>query len=101
MEMLEFIPIDTFCRQHGIDITFISSLQEFGLIEVMKINEAECIPISQLVEAEKLVRLHGELEINLEGIDVITHLLHRVKDMQAEIQVLKNRLRLYEVNGAE
>lgn len=97
MEIQEFIPIDIFCRQHGIEISFISSLQEFGLIEVMKVEEAECIPLSQLVEAEKIVRLHGDLEINLEGIDVITHLLQKVKDMQTEIQILKNRLRLYEV----
>lgn len=96
MDTQEFIPIDLFCRQHNIGISFISSLQEFGLIDVMQINEAECIPLNQLVEAEKLVRLHGDLEINLEGIDVITHLLHRVKEMQAEIQALKNRLRLYE-----
>ncbi len=97
MEMQEFIPINVFCRQHGIEISFISSLQEFGLIEVMKVAETEYIPLSQLVEAEKMVRLHGDLDINLEGIDVITHLLQRVKDMQAEIQTLKNRLGLYEV----
>jgi len=96
--MQEFIPIDIFCRQHGIEISFMSSLQEFGLIEVTRINEAECIPLSQLVEAEKILRLHGELEINLEGIDVITHLLQRLKEMQSEIQALKNRLRLYESN---
>ncbi len=96
MEMQEFIPIDIFCRQHGIEISFIISLQEFGLIEVMKVEEAECIPLSQLVEAEKMVRLHGDLEINLEGIDVISHLLQKVKDMQTEIQILKNRLLLYE-----
>jgi len=99
MEMQEFIPIDIFCRQHGVEVTFISSLQEFGLIELTMINEAECIPLSQLVEAERLIRLHGDLEINLEGIDVITHLLHRLQEMQAEMQTLKNRLRLYETNG--
>lgn len=99
MEMQEFIPIDIFCRHHGVEISFISSLQEYGLIEVAKINEAECIPIDHLVEAEKLVRLHGDLEINLEGIDVITHLLDRIKGLHAEIQTLKNRLQLYELNG--
>ena len=96
MEMQEFIPIDIFCRQHGIEISFISSLHEFGLIEVMKVDEAECIPINQLVDAEKLVRLHDDLEINLEGIDVITHLLKRINEMQGEIQLLKNKLSLYE-----
>jgi len=96
METQEFIPIDVFCIQHGVEIAFISSLHEFGLIEVVRINEAEYIPVSQLGETEKLLRLHDELEVNLEGIDVITHLLHRVKEMQSEIQLLKNRLRFYE-----
>jgi hypothetical protein len=98
MNMQEFIPIDVFCRQHGIEISFISSLKEFGLIEVISINEAECIPVNQLVEAEKLVRLHDELEINMEGIDVVSHLLARIRHMQDEIVLLKNRLRLYEIN---
>ncbi len=98
MEIQEFVPVDIFCRQHGVQISFISSLHDFGLIEIMKIQEAECIPLTQLVVAEKFVRLHDELHINLEGIDVVNHLLQRVKDMQDEIWVLKNRLRLYETH---
>ncbi len=96
METGEYIPIDVFCRQHGVEISLIGSLHEFGLIEVIRIDETEYIPLYQLGEAEKILRMHGELEINLEGIDVITHLLERVKTMQAEIQLLRNRLRLYE-----
>lgn len=96
MEMQEFIPIDIFCREHGVEITVINALQEYGLIEIAKIEEAEYIQLSQMADAEKLVRLYGELEINLEGIDVIIHLLQRIKNMQAEIQLLRNRLGLYE-----
>ena len=96
MEMQEFIPLDVFCQQHGIEISVISSLEEYGLIEVSRIEEAEYIQLSQLADAEKLVRLYGELDINLEGIDVIIHLLHRIKEMQTEMQLLKNRLSLYE-----
>lgn len=96
MEMQEFIPLDVFCQQHRIEISVISSLEEYGLIEVSRIEEAEYIQLSQLADAEKLVRLYGELDINLEGIDVIIHLLHRIKEMQTEMQLLKNRLSLYE-----
>ena len=96
MDMQSYIPIDVFCRQHGVALSFISSLQEYGLIEIIQVEEAEYLSMEQLGEAEKLLRLHGELAINLEGIDVITHLLQRVKEMQQEIQILKNRLRLYE-----
>ncbi len=99
MKTQEFIPIDFFCRQHGVDMAFISSLQDFGLIEVTCIDETTFIPMSQLAEAERLVRLYGDLEINIEGIDVAIHLLNRISNMQTEIQTLKNRLRLYEVNS--
>lgn len=95
MQAQEFIPIDLFCRHHCVAVSFITSLQEFGLIEITTINEVESIPVNQLVETEKLIRLHNELAINLEGIDVITHLLYRIRMMQEEILTLKNTLDLY------
>lgn len=96
MEMNEFVPIEIFCLQHNIEISFIRSLHEFGLIEITIVNETHCIKENQLVEAEKLIRLHDDLELNIEGIDVVTHLLHRIKEMQNEIRVLKTRINLFE-----
>ena len=90
------IPANEFCASHNIEITFINSLQDAGLIEVTIINETEYIHESQLNELEKIVRLYYELDINLEGIETVTHLLQRINDMQDEIMFLKNRLRLYE-----
>ena len=90
------IPANEFCASHNIEITFINSLQEAGLIEITTINEAEYIHESQLNELEKIVRLYYELDINLEGIETVTHLLQRINDMQNEIMLLKNKLRLYE-----
>jgi hypothetical protein len=90
------IPANEFCTSHNIEITFINSLQDAGLIEVTIINETEYIHESQLNELEKIVRLYYELDINLEGIETVTHLLQRINDMQDEIMFLKNRLRLYE-----
>jgi hypothetical protein len=45
---------------------------------------------------EKIVRLYYDLDINIEGIDAVINLLQRMEDMQHEIVLLKNRLRLYE-----
>ena len=72
------------------------SLQDFGLIELTVMDETSYIHHDQLAEAEKILRLFSELDINLEGIDVIIHLLNRIHSMQLEIQELKNKLRLYE-----
>ena len=49
-----------------------------------------------MAEAEKVVRLYSELNINPEGIDAIVNLLQRIKELDSEIQYLKNRLNLYE-----
>ncbi|MCW3087706.1 MAG: hypothetical protein JWQ78_1092 [Sediminibacterium sp.] len=92
----EFIPIDLLCNQHGIEISFLRSLREYGLVEITTVNEAECIEINSLSQAEKMVRLHGDLGVNLEGIDVITHLLQRITGMQHELMQLRNRLSFYE-----
>jgi len=90
------IPANEFCVYHNIEISFLNSLQEAGLIEITTIEETEYIPESQLTELEKIVRLYYELDINLEGIETVMNLLQRINDMQDEITLLKNRLRLYE-----
>ena len=99
MKKGNMIPANEFCASHNIEITFINSLQEAGLIEITTINRTEYIHESQLNKLEKIVRLYYELDINLEGIETVTHLLQRINDMQNEIMLLKNKLRLYESFG--
>jgi hypothetical protein len=87
-----------FCTNHEIEISFISSLHETGLIEIIRIEETEYINVSQLVQLERIVRFYYDLGINLEGIETINHMLDRMNDLQGEIIALRNRLRLYESN---
>jgi hypothetical protein len=94
--MENLIPADEFCANHNIEISFIRTLQETGLIEITTIEETGYINASQLYELERIVRLYYELDINLEGIETINHLLQRINNMQDEITALRNRLRLYE-----
>jgi hypothetical protein len=98
MQTENLIAINEFCINHNIEISFISSLQQTGLIEITTIKETGFIDASQLQQLEKIVRFYYELDINLEGIETITHLLQRISYMQEEIRMLKNRLRLYETN---
>ena len=98
MQTENLIAVDAFCANYNIEISFISSLQQIGLIEITTIKETEFINASQLRQLEKIVHLYYELDINIEGIETITHLLHRINSMQDEITALKNRLRLYESN---
>jgi hypothetical protein len=92
------IAVDEFCARHNIEISFISSLLQNGLIEPAAINETGFIDSSQVEKLEKFICFYYELDINLEGIETITRLLQRINSMQGEIISLKNRLRLYEHN---
>lgn len=96
MSKTNLIPANEFCASHHIEVSFIETLQEEGLIEITTIEETEYIREEQLYELEKIVRLYYELDINLEGIETVLQLLQRISGMQDEITLLKNRLRLYE-----
>ncbi len=80
-----------FCTWHQVDYTFISSLQNAGLITIEIVDKEPYVQESELNKLEKMIRLYNDLEINLAGIEAITHLLERVENMQEELRVLRNR----------
>jgi hypothetical protein len=96
MQTEYLIAIDEFCDKYNIDISFISSLQQSGLIEITTVEEQWYVDAEQLLQLEKFVQFHYELDINFEGIETITHLLQRINMLQNEITELRNKLRLYE-----
>ena len=96
MDSKEYISITEFCTCYEIDYSFIHSLDEYGLVQLHTIEESQFLDRDQVREVEKLMRMHYDLKINLEGIDAISHLLRRVASLQDEVRILQNRLRLYE-----
>lgn len=92
------IAIDEFCALQDIENSFISALQQNGLIEITTVKEEEYIDPDQLLLLEKIVRLYYELDINIEGIETINYLLQRIENMHNEIIRLRNQLLLYELN---
>jgi chaperone modulatory protein CbpM len=95
----EFIPASEFCAGHQIELSFIRTLHESGLIETTILEGTLFLPSAELRELERLTRLHYEMDINLEGVEAISHLLKRVSDMQEEIVGLRNKLRFYQSAG--
>ena len=90
------IPAEQFCAQHNVELSFISTLQENGLIQVVTVEHTQFIPEEHLPELEKLVRLHYDLDINLEGLEAITYLLQRIEVLQNELRQTRKQLRLFE-----
>lgn len=91
-----FIAVEACCAYYDIDITFINSLREYGLIEMATVEDKQVIFQEELQELEKFIHLHYDLDINIAGIDAIKNLLLRINDLQDEIISLKNKLSRYE-----
>ena len=96
MQTENLISIDEFCTNHNIEISFISSLHDKGLIETTLVDETMFINKDNLKQLEIIVHFYYELDINLEGIETINHLLLRINAMHDEITMLRNKLSLYE-----
>ncbi len=92
MEQEELIPAKDFCIHHNIEYSFISSLEDSGLINITSVKRSSFIHIDDLHKLEKFVRLHYDLDINIEGIETINYLLEKIEAMQKEILKLKNSL---------
>ena len=95
METRDLILIEHFCANHELEFSFIDSLHQFGLIEVIIHEDNKYIHQEQLNDVEKMMRMHYELDINMEGIDVISHLLKRMNSLQKELIETQNKLRLF------
>src|ERR1700748_2622095 len=92
------ITLKDFCIYHQAERTFVTSLQDAGLVEVTVIDKTTYIPESQLQRLERMLRMHDELEINVPGIEAIFHLLDRMDQLQQDRPNLANRLRNYEAD---
>ncbi|WP_446051414.1 chaperone modulator CbpM [Zobellia laminariae] len=96
MQQQEYVSVTEFCIGHSISTTVINQLNEFGLVSIIKRSDSSYIPLEELPMAEKALRLHTDLNINLEGVEVITRLLERIEEANEEMRRLKNKLSLYE-----
>ncbi len=90
------IAITTLCSTYEIEFSFIDALHKTGLIQIVIIEQDHFIHQDQIRDLEKMIRLHHDLNVNIEGIDVVFNLLEKEKELREELIALKNRLRLYE-----
>ncbi len=92
----KLILAETICAHYNIEFSFVDALNKIGLIQIEIIEQNQFIHQEQIGDLEKMIRLHHELNVNLEGIDVVFNLLEKERELQVELNALKNRLRLYE-----
>lgn len=96
MKTEELILIDDLCVHYEVEHTFFTHLSEAGLIEITVVENTSYLHPNLICDVEKMLRLHNDLELNIEGIDVVFNLLQKIDGLNAELNAVKNRLRLYE-----
>ncbi|MDT8416251.1 MAG: chaperone modulator CbpM [Lutibacter sp.] len=96
MSIENFIPLHKLCEQYKVEMSFFSSLNEIGLIQITAIEESQYIHKDKIIDIEKMIRMHRDLEINIEGIDIAFNLLQKIDELENELISIKNRLRIYE-----
>jgi pyridoxine 5'-phosphate synthase PdxJ len=99
MAQQEMILIETLCTHYEIEVSFVDSLHRLGLIEVHTVEQTRFIQEEKVGELERMIRIHQDLEVNPEGIDVIINLLSKVENLKSELATTKNRLKRYELEN--
>ena len=96
MENKDLIPITELSRVYQLDLVFFETLFEFDIIEFTIYQEVKLVPLAAIPKLEQIIRIHQELDVNIEGVDIIFNLMTKINQLESEIQHLKNRLNLYE-----
>ncbi|MGJ5640646.1 chaperone modulator CbpM [Formosa sp. S-31] len=92
----QYILIKTICVQYNLKPDFLEELHGVGLLQIVDIEQERFIHQEALSDLERIIRIHNELNVNIEGIDVVFNLLKKVNTLQSEVSLLKNRLYFYE-----
>ncbi|MDA9968362.1 chaperone modulator CbpM [Salibacteraceae bacterium] len=79
MKEQQLISTQILCSQYNIEISFVDTLNKMRLIQIEIIEQNQYIHQDQISDLEKIIRLHNELNVNLEGIDVVFNLLEKEK----------------------
>ncbi len=69
---------------YNIEITFFDELEESGLLKTETEDEVKYLYYDDLPAFERFVNWHYDLEVNLPGLEVISHLLEQIEMLQAE-----------------
>ena len=88
MEQTYFISVEECCSHYNVEVEFIDSLEAHGLLEPVIKDDHRYLEQDHLQKLEKFINMHYEMDINLEGIEVIARLLERMEAMQQKMRRL-------------
>ncbi len=94
--MENFIRLKEICSHYKVEDSFLEQVEKAGLVEISIYEEERYLHLNHINHIEKILRLHTELSVNIEGIDVIFNLLDKMDRLQDELNEARDKLDLYE-----
>ena len=95
MSNKDILKLEKFCELYEVPTSFVDSLNQFELIHLTTIDEELYINNEELPVIERFIRLHYDLDVNVEGLDVINNLVEKISNLQKQIIQLENELIYY------
>ena len=92
----QLIAVETYCSIYKIDFSIIEKIRQTTIINFSIIEDKLFVDADELPELEKVLTFYYDLDINLEGIETINHILQQLHRLKEENRQLRNKLRFYE-----
>jgi hypothetical protein len=90
----QLLKINDICELYDVEFDFIDKIIENELIPTVENDSELFIEENELPVLEKIINLHYDLGVNIEGIEVILNLLEKIDELNEEITRL-NRIVKY------
>ncbi|WP_313384516.1 chaperone modulator CbpM [Chishuiella sp.] len=80
------ISVVKYCEYHKIEPKFLIDLYQNDLVILHERNQEYFIDEEDLTKVERYIEFHYNLGINIEGIEVIHHLLDQIETLQKQLK---------------
>jgi len=95
---VNYISLTQVSTVYKTDLDFLGQLIDRGILNGELINDELCLSLDHLPLLEKFIRFHYDLNINLEGMEVIHHLLAKIDHLYNENIRLNNSIRYFQID---
>jgi chaperone modulatory protein CbpM len=93
---MNYITIEDFCTHHGIQVTLVREFADFGLVHLQEQEKKAMVPAEEIEKLERMIRLHDELGINKEGLEIILNMRDQLVSLNSELEKIRYRMRQLE-----
>jgi len=91
--MKEYISIKALADFHQLDEKLLLEVATYEIVPVKRTRKEVLLNADDLEEFERALRLYHELEVNLQGVEIICRMRNQMQEMQEEIERLNQLLK--------